>query len=471
MCRSSMLFAFLALSACGNDNRISEIDPVLAASPQLLDFQNVAVGSSAELAFQLDHTDGGATDVRNITVTNIDGTFFTFGGEKTFLMEQGASVQVPIGYAPTDEGWHRATVEIVYESEPGTVVLDVRGHGVVPQLTISPLGLDFGPVEPGGEKSLDVTVSNESGVAVDLTGDRVGNDVFTVDANYPLTVDNGTSQDIKVTFRPNTGVPVLSTLVLEVGSVALPTVSLRGNDCENGIPSAYDTDGDGFTTCAGDCDDSDPTINPGAVEVPDFINQDCDNKVDDGTPYGDDDNDGFCDDPLVCGDGSTPGDCADGDAAVSPNGVEDLSNGIDDDCDGVVDLGTSDLDGDGYAPAGGDCDDGNALRAPGLTEVADGVDNDCDVTIDETTSAYDDDGDGFCEIACTDGNPPGDCDDARFDVFPNAAELPDFRDQDCDGGVDEGTVNADDDSDGFTEVGGDCNDADANVNPAAGGCP
>jgi hypothetical protein len=470
MSRFLLVGPFLALSACKNDTELGAIDPELEISPQLLDFQNVAVGSAVELTFQLDHTGGLDADVRNIAVTNIDGTFFSYGGETSFAVPKDSSQEIAITYAPAAEGWHRATVEIVHTGEGGRFVVDVRGHAVVPALSVSPLGLDFGPVPTGTPVALEVTVTNDAGVPVQITDAVIGNGVFALDAVFPLDVPTTGSLPLSVVFTPETSLPVISTLVLEVGAVALPTVTLRGNDCENGIPSAYDADHDGFTTCAGDCVDDDASINPGAVEVHDGIDQDCDGAIDDGTPGADDDGDGFCDDPTVCTDGSLPGDCADGDAAVSPGAVEDLLNGIDDDCDGVVDLGTSDLDGDGYAPAGGDCDDQNALRAPGFAEVADGVDNDCDTVVDEGTSAYDDDGDGFCELACTDGSAAGDCDDARTDIFPGATEIGDFRDQDCDGTVDEGTDRADDDSDGFTEVGGDCDDADAAINPAMGNC-
>ena len=54
---------------------------------------------------------------------------------------------------------------------------------------------------------------------------------------------------------------------------------------------------------------------------------------------------------------------------------------------------------------------------------------------------------------------------------PGAVEQPDWRDNDCDGVVDEGTENYDDDGDGYTEVGGDCDDNDPGISPAFGNCP
>ena len=101
------------------------------------------------------------------------------------------------------------------------------------------------------------------------------------------------------------------------------------------------------------------------------------------------------------------GDCDDANPAIHP-GATEVCNGIDDDCDGSTDPDGSngcvvtllDADGDGYGvtgseacrclPAGkapvktgGDCDDGNPAVHPGATEACNGVDDDCNGMTDE----------------------------------------------------------------------------------------
>ncbi|MCO4772501.1 MAG: putative metal-binding motif-containing protein [Deltaproteobacteria bacterium] len=143
-------------------------------------------------------------------------------------------------------------------------------------------------------------------------------------------------------------------------------------------------------------------------------------------------------------------------------GATEVSNGVDDDCDGLIDDNTDafDDDGDGFTEEDGDCDDTNAGIHPAAAELLDAVDNDCDGVVDETTVGYDDDGDGFTELE-------GDCDDGDTDTYPGASELPDSEDNDCNGQIDDGSFITDDDGDGFTDLAGDCDDTNPYTNPAA----
>lgn len=123
----------------------------------------------------------------------------------------------------------------------------------------------------------------------------------------------------------------------------------------------------------------------------------------------------------------------------------------------------SDDDGDGFEDGPVehiDCDDTDPWVYPNATELFDGKDNDCDGIIDEGTSGMDDDGDGFSE-------EEGDCNDADDTVFPDAPEQSDTKDNDCNGIVDDKTGLYDDDGDGFAETDNDCNDNNPDIHPAA----
>jgi hypothetical protein len=159
--------------------------------------------------------------------------------------------------------------------------------------------------------------------------------------------------------------------------------------------------------------------------------------------------------------------------------------------------GCADADGDGSSCE--DCDDGDPTVFAGAAEACDGKDNDCDQAVDEgvrTTFHADQDRDGFGDPALTltvcaapvgyvrDGT---DCNDADPTATPGRLELCDFRDNDCDGDVDEGvrvSYFRDADGDGFGDannvlatcqtpasgyvsVTGDCDDTRADVNPGA----
>jgi len=90
----------------------------------------------------------------------------------------------------------------------------------------------------------------------------------------------------------------------------------------------WDDDGDGWSENGGDCDDADPAVFPGADELVDGVDQDCDHFVDDETEIWDDDGDGWTE---------VAGDCDDGNPWVRP-GASELVDGVDQDCDGVAEL-------------------------------------------------------------------------------------------------------------------------------------
>jgi MYXO-CTERM domain-containing protein len=228
--------------------------------------------------------------------------------------------------------------------------------------------------------------------------------------------------------------------------------SVAGN-----IP-CYDFDGDGYSPSAGDCDDTDAALNPGATELCDGIDNDCDTATDEDF---DADGDTF----TPCGADGVPGtsddDCDDGAPTVYPSAPE-LCDGLDNDCDGVVPADEVDADADGWMLCGGDCDEADPTIYPGATELCDGIDNDCDPnTWADAAGEVDFDQDG--DLSCSDCN---DSDGANF--FGNI-EVCDGFDNDCNGladfvsapsGDDDDSAGDDDDSAGSGPAGEDELDVD-----------
>ena len=191
--------------------------------------------------------------------------------------------------------------------------------------------------------------------------------------------------------------------------VCLPAC-LDESDIQTDTPAVVDADNDGFVVPE-DCDDSKSTIHPGAEDVCDGIDNNCNDEVDEGsikTFYGDKDGDDYGVDTTstqAClqpeGYSELAGDCDDSDTAIHPD-AEEGCNGKDNNCDGEAEPKTSsiwyvDADLDGYGnqpteacqqPSGtvsisGDCNDNNGAVHPGAQEFCDGIDNNCNGDTDD----------------------------------------------------------------------------------------
>ncbi len=220
--------------------------------------------------------------------------------------------------------------------------------------------------------------------------------------------------------------------------------------CESGAVFYYDADGDGFgdpddflNTCTvppgyildhTDCDDDDATIHPDAAEFCNGLDDNCNSIIDDGLPfttyYSDFDGDGF-------------GDALSFTSACSGPPAD-------------------------YVADNTDCNDLNEFMNPAIAEICNGLDDNCNSLIDEGLIAetyyldYDGDGYGnllFSLVTCAGFIPAGyvsdstDCNDTNHLIHPDAIETCNGYDDNCDEIVDEGYLfyiyYFDADADGF----------------------
>ena len=244
-----------------------------------------------------------------------------------------------------------------------------------------------------------------------------------------------------------------------------------------------DEDQDGFAAEEGDCNDNNPEIFPGMVETCDGIDNNCNGEVDENaqdarTWYEDSDGDGWGNQDItvttcayeVGGYVLPPNldpspsdfDCDDTNSSVFPGNLdlEDFGCYLDSDEDGWGDLfAEAPLD------SGSDCDDSDANTSPsqGFNEifagcfrdsdsdgyadkfVDDGIDigTDCNdendsifpgsVYFEENLCLVDSDGDGYGDANITDERYDigRDCDDSDSLSYPNAYEVCDGKDNDC----------------------------------------
>jgi hypothetical protein len=204
-------------------------------------------------------------------------------------------------------------------------------------------------------------------------------------------------------------------------------------DCDLAVDENVDDDGDLVTTCDGDCNDGDPAVNPNADDACDGVDNNCNGTCDDSHDFDGDlftvcGSRQFEDGTCIIDEGKI--DCNDDDETTFP-GAAELCDGADNDCDWICDDDSLlDRDGDSYTECGSvigacgkyeryvDCMPENGAVYPGAPEACDGVDSDCDGMFLETQSCFgrNPDDEGQCGLgvrSCVEsggsGNWAGEC--------------------------------------------------------------
>jgi hypothetical protein len=294
------------------------------------------------------------------------------------------------GQAPYVIQWSNGQSGDSLQTIPGTYAVTVTDAEGVNQSASVTIGYNVAPI-----------VQLTSSASTVCAGDSVTLSASGMETYFWLS-DSSTTNEIRVKVNETTQYSVIGTIA--VGCPDTATVQITATP----VPTWYaDTDNDGFgnpeeslTVCeqpigyvanSNDCNDENTGINSATVF------------------YQDNDGDGFggASAGSNCPSGQVVligGDCNDNNADINPNATE-ICNGIDDDCDGTIDEGGTnvfyrDADADGYgnpalttlacfAPSGyvsdnTDCNDTLAAVNPGAMEICNnGIDDDCDGLVDE----------------------------------------------------------------------------------------
>ena len=379
--------------------------------------------------------------------------------------------------------------------------LDADGFGLAEDCDDQDAGAFPGATEQcnGVDDDCDGQVDDAVGDTwyADKDGDSFGDaeqSTVSCDGDEALVADSSDCDDLRSDVNPG----------------ALEVCDGVDNNCDGAVDEGVlltfyvDADGDGFgaqeqvEACeqpsgyaanAQDCDDTEARVSPLGVELCDQVDNDCDGDTDEDDAadasswYADGDGDGYGDpddEEASCGQPSgrvdNDEDCDDGDSSLNPDTVW-YADG-DGDGEGTPNSTTASCDQpSGYVSNSDDCNDNDSTALSAGTETCDGVDNNCDGVVDEgvkTVWYLDYDGDGYgdsssffsaCSAPSTYVSVSGDCDDTDSAYNPGATAGCDGNDYDCDGSVDN-----DSDGDGAAELscgGTDCDDADTSVQGCA----
>jgi hypothetical protein len=217
------VFYVLAVDDDGNSSGAAScaftvVESGCMTDPRTLDFGTVAVGSDSAMSFTVINY-GGITVTGSIA--GACGDFSITDGGGHFSLDEGESREVSVRFSPGACGVSECSVS----AGGACPAVDCRGVGGGVACSMTPLGLDFGPVALGESEDLTFTIASNgceplAGALTESSGD------YAILGGGSYSLAPGEEKTVTVRFTPSSCGP--SSCAVDAGNGACAAVSCSG---------------------------------------------------------------------------------------------------------------------------------------------------------------------------------------------------------------------------------------------------
>ncbi len=216
----------IPVSGSGTSDNI----PQISISSTSLAFGSVAVGNSVSQPLVLTNT--GSIPLNITALTPTGASFTVTGGSFPMSLDPNASVSLQVLFSPMSGGDATGQIEIDSNSGSNAVAMvALSGSGAVssiPQLSVNPIGIDFGSVAAGTTGTQTLTLISTGTESVVVNSVAISGGGFSLSGgSFPTTLVPGEQLALQVEFAPGSAGNAAGQIVVSSNSVASPTTTVN----------------------------------------------------------------------------------------------------------------------------------------------------------------------------------------------------------------------------------------------------
>ena len=189
------------ISATGNGTQQQTQTRIISLSSTSLSFGNINIGQPSAQALTITNTGNATLTVNKINYSSSDFT----GDWSNGTITAGTSHTVNVTFKPSTAKTYSETLSIDCDATSGTKTVSLSGTGVQVQQPTKIVALSgnlsFGDVIVGQAQSSTLTISNQGNTPLSVSSINTPSG-FTENANYPIVVQAGSSQNVTIKFSP-----------------------------------------------------------------------------------------------------------------------------------------------------------------------------------------------------------------------------------------------------------------------------